>query len=55
MRVQQILINLIQNSLKFSKHGDQIDIKVSFFDVQNPVSNVGVTFSVRDYGIGISD
>jgi signal transduction histidine kinase len=46
---------LIQNSLKFSKHGGLIEFKVSFFDVENPVSNVGVTFSVRDYGIGISD
>jgi signal transduction histidine kinase len=55
LRTQQILINLIQNSIKFSKKGDSIDLKVNFFDVENSFSNIGVSFTVRDYGIGISD
>lgn len=55
LRTQQILINLIQNSIKFSKKGDSIDLKVNFFNVENSFSNIGVSFTVRDYGIGISD
>jgi signal transduction histidine kinase len=55
LRAQQILINLITNSIKFSKSGDLIEVKFKFFEVENPTTNLGVTISVRDFGIGISD
>ncbi len=31
IRAQQILINLITNSIKFSKSGDLIEVKFKFF------------------------
>ncbi len=55
LRTQQILINLITNSIKFSKPASNIEVKVKFFEVENPTINLGVTVSVRDFGIGISE
>lgn len=36
IRTQQILINLLQNSIKFSKEYDVIIVTLSFYDVENP-------------------
>jgi signal transduction histidine kinase len=46
---------LITNSIKFSRKGGNIEVKVKFFDVKNPTNNIGVAISVRDHGIGISE
>ena len=55
LRTQQILINLLQNSIKFSRKNDTIRVNVSYYQVENPLSNIGCVISVTDQGIGISD
>lgn len=57
-RVQQILLNLLNNALKFTDHGSisvSVDLEPAFTlgDQQLPVP--AVRFSVRDTGIGIHD
>lgn len=52
MRTQQILINLIQNSIKYSGNKGCIFISISSVEQPEPDS-VGVIFSVRDQGKGI--
>lgn len=47
LRIKQILINLLSNSIKFTKTGE-IELKVEL------LSNNNFKFSVRDTGIGIS-
>ncbi|WP_320814872.1 response regulator [Flavobacterium sp.] len=49
-RITQILINLISNSLKFTKDGD-VFLKVFLEDITN--SKVAINFEVKDTGIGI--
>jgi len=51
MRIQQILINLLQNAIKFSKEGDKIAIDLNY--ILN-ISMVTLRISVEDQGIGIS-
>ena len=48
LRTQQILINLLQNSIKFSKMNDTITVNISYFQVENPLSNIGCIISVTD-------
>ena len=48
-RIQQILINLIGNAVKFSHQGGKIEVIIK----QNPASPDQVLFSVKDFGIGI--
>ncbi len=51
LRIRQILINLINNAIKFTKQGEIIvDIKVSNLKTEQ----VTLKFSIQDTGIGIS-
>ena len=52
--MQQILINLIQNALKFSNRDSKIVLAVTRFVVSEP-NNIGVNLSVTDEGIGITE
>lgn len=49
-RITQILINLISNSLKFTKNGN-VYLRVLLEDITN--SDVKINFEVQDTGIGI--
>jgi signal transduction histidine kinase/CheY-like chemotaxis protein len=51
LKISQILINLIGNSIKFTKDGD-IWIRVNKINEENDIFNL--RFSVEDNGIGIS-
>jgi signal transduction histidine kinase len=54
MRVQQILINLISNGLKFSKRGDTILVKVE--EPQHLQEHeFAIKIKVQDQGIGLSE
>lgn len=46
--IEQVLFNLIENSIKYSKDNGNVMITVSKLDNQ-------VSFEVRDHGIGLSD
>jgi len=50
-RLRQILINLLNNAVKFTKEGE-IEIKVQLWERQD--SQATIHFAVRDTGIGIS-
>ncbi len=47
-RLQQVLVNLLVNSIKFSNPGSKVVIKVQ-------ASGDYLEFSVRDWGIGLSE
>jgi len=47
-RIRQVIINLLTNAIKYSPHGDQVNVTVT-------QSNQHVLCSVQDYGIGISE
>ena len=49
-RLRQILVNLIGNSLKFSQHGEFVDIRVRWLKNMNELE-----FRIKDKGIGISN
>ena len=54
MRVQQILINLISNGLKFSKRGDTILVIVD--EPQHLQEHeFSIKIKVQDQGIGLSE
>lgn len=48
MRLEQVLLNLLTNAIKFTKKGE-IEISYQYEDFQT------IAFSVRDTGIGIAD
>lgn len=50
-KLQQILINLVENAVKFTQSGD-ISIKVTLVDDSNGMVNLG--FAVQDTGTGIA-
>ncbi|NDV23734.1 ATP-binding protein [Desulfovibrio sp. JC022] len=50
LRLQQVLINLVGNALKFTEQG-RVDVEVSL----DEDCSKGLLFEVRDTGIGISD
>jgi PAS domain S-box-containing protein len=52
LRLGQILINLVHNAIKFSDKGEVV-VRVMAEDVT--LDNVGLAFSVRDHGIGMSE
>jgi two-component system sensor histidine kinase/response regulator len=52
VRLRQVLINLIGNSIKFTNQGE-VFVGVHATDLNN--DNVTLNFEVRDTGIGISD
>jgi len=51
MRLQQVLINLAGNAVKFTRQGEVV---VALHLVQEDAAGVEVSFSVRDSGIGIA-
>ena len=53
LRLNQILLNILSNAMKFTKPGGQVSVKVS----QKPSSNADYadyTFRIKDTGIGMS-
>ena len=52
LRLEQVLINLIENAVKFSDKGGDVELKVALKEETD--STVCLQFSVRDKGIGIS-
>lgn len=52
-RLKQILINLLSNAVKFTEKGE-VEIKVTFEEVENNPELGKFYFEVRDTGIGIS-
>lgn len=52
LRLQQILINLAGNALKFTSHGH---VKVGVTELSRNNENIRLRFSVSDTGIGISN
>ncbi|MHA7581029.1 PAS domain S-box protein [Paenibacillus vandeheii] len=53
MRIQQILVNLVSNALKFTDHGS-IDVTVDIIRGNRPEASV-LDFAVKDTGIGIPE
>lgn len=53
LRVQQILVNLIQNAIKFSKRHGDIEVSLERFSVEKD-GDVGIRVKVTDQGVGIS-
>jgi len=51
MRLQQILINLAGNAIKFTAHGEVV---LSIKSIAQADGNITISFTVRDTGIGIS-
>ena len=51
MRMQQILINLLGNAIKFSEENSEIDFEIS---CQRENSQEFYVFVIRDYGVGMS-
>ncbi|NTV87844.1 MAG: response regulator, partial [Burkholderiaceae bacterium] len=49
-RIRQILLNLVDNAIKFTDHGE-VELRARFETVKD---EIGCRFSVRDSGIGIS-
>ncbi|MEM1297048.1 MAG: ATP-binding protein, partial [Verrucomicrobiota bacterium] len=52
-RLRQILINLVDNSIKFTPEGGEIEVKASVTETEDakPI----IRFSVRDNGMGIAE
>jgi len=46
-RIQQVLLNLVSNAVKYNREGGKVEIKVQHEDTQ-------ISISVQDTGIGIS-
>ena len=53
VRIHQILLNLLSNSVKFTKNTGQISISVNLLNEDDV--NANIEFIVSDSGIGISD
>jgi len=51
LRLGQVLLNLINNAVKFTEHGQ---VKVSVQVIKQSDSNIELYFEVRDSGIGMS-
>ena len=55
MRCQQIIINLLQNAIKFSSKGQTIELYVEEFEIKGQSERVGINIKVSDNGVGISE
>ncbi|OQW78035.1 MAG: hypothetical protein BVN35_04670 [Proteobacteria bacterium ST_bin11] len=53
LRIQQVLLNLLGNAIKFTEHGEVV-LRVTVEDMQS-VDRVALRFAVCDTGIGISE
>ena len=53
-RLRQVLHNLLSNAVKFTQQG-RVDLRIRRETPQTPGAGAGLTFSVSDTGIGISD
>ena len=53
LRLGQVLINLVNNAVKFTESGE-LELACSMLDNASP-GHVGLRFSVRDTGIGMSE
>ena len=51
-RINQVISNLVSNSIKFTREGGTISIKIRTVNSSNNVNNA-ITVSVKDTGIGI--
>jgi len=54
VRIQQILVNLLDNAIKFAHIRSNIELIVKLKKAKDP-KYIDLTISVRDYGIGISE
>ena len=54
LRIQQILINLLDNAIKFAHVRSNIELIVKVTQAKEP-NFIDLTISVQDYGIGISE
>ncbi len=52
LRLKQVLINIISNSIKFTEHGG---ISVHITRIHQDEKEIGCEFSIRDTGIGMTD
>jgi len=52
MRLRQVLVNLVNNAIKFSDHGEVI---VSTEVVKKDKKSIQLRFSIQDYGIGLNE
>ena len=50
MRIRQVIVNLVSNALKFTKHGE---VKISIYVVNKDIDSVDLRVTVADTGIGI--
>lgn len=50
MRIRQVIVNLVSNALKFTKHGE---VKISIDVVNKDIDSVDLRVTVADTGIGI--
>jgi signal transduction histidine kinase/ligand-binding sensor domain-containing protein/CheY-like chemotaxis protein len=51
-RIQQVLINLLSNSIKFTDHGS-VELKIHSDQPETPDSPISLHFAVADTGIGL--
>lgn len=51
--VQQILVNLLSNALKYSGRDSQVELAIGLLDSTSENSSQAVVFQVKDSGIGI--
>jgi len=54
IRLQQIILNLLNNAIKFTSSGGIVEISLKFSDTNPEIKRGLFTFSVKDTGIGIS-
>ncbi len=53
-KIKEILHNLINNAIKFTPHGGEVEVSIKRVDSQNP-NKEKIYFEVKDNGIGIDD
>ncbi len=55
LRINQILINLLGNAVKFTPAGGRVDFRVEEIVTEHTPSTVRYRFTVQDTGIGMSE